>query len=82
MVKCLSLKNGTNVIAEVIESEEVEIGEPNCRLVNSYEINENGQLNRWPFFTDQRSLMLSSDSILTIVDPSESIMKQYRDLNL
>tara|TARA_B100000085_G_C18519863_1_gene503244 strand:+ start:647 stop:895 length:249 start_codon:yes stop_codon:yes gene_type:complete len=82
MIKCLILKNGVNVISEIIENEDVEVGEPNCRLINPYEINENGQLNRWPFFTDQRSLMISSESILTIVDPSKIIEEQYRELNL
>lgn len=81
MIKCLILKTGTNLIAEVIEfGDEVETGEPDCRLVNPFEINQNGQLNRWPFFTDQRSLMISSENILTIVDPSQTIHNQYKEL--
>jgi len=79
MNKCIILKNGTSLIAEVIEVE-TEVGEPDWRLVNPFEINENGQLNRWPFFTDQRSLMIESDTVLTAVDPSETIANQYKEL--
>ena len=49
-------------------------------LVNPCEITENGQLRRWPSCTDQRSLMIGSDNFLTIVDPSEQVMKHYKEV--
>ena len=79
MVKCLLLKEGTNLIGELVEVD-VELGEPDCRLVNPFQIDENNELRRWPSFTDQRTLMLQSDSILTIVDPSENLLKQYKEI--
>ena len=78
MIKCLILKNGINLIAEIIEKEEVEVGEPDWRLVNPFEIVEDDQLRRWPSFTDQRSLMIESDNVLTAVDPSETIKNRYK----
>jgi hypothetical protein len=83
MIKCLILKNGVNLISEIIElGDEVDSGEPDCRLVNPFQISSNEELNRWPTFTDQRSLMISSESVITIVEPSQSIHDKYKGLVL
>ena len=79
MIKCLMLKEATNLIGELVEVD-VELGEPDCRLVNPFQIDENNELRRWPSFTDQRTLMLQSDSILTIVDPNEGLLNQYKEI--
>ena len=79
MIKCLLLKTGITLISEMLEVG-AEVGEPDCRLVNPCKIGENGQLNRWPSCTDQRSLMVGSDNFMTIVDPSEQVMKQYKEV--
>ena len=79
MIKCLLLKTGTVVVSEMLEVS-AEVGEPDCQLINPCEIGENGQLNRWPSYTDQKSLMIGSDNFLTIVDPSENVLKQYKEV--
>ena len=79
MIKCLLLKTGITVVSEMLEVG-AEVGEPDCRLVNPCEITENGQLRRWPSCTDQRSLMIGSDNFLSIVDPSEKVLKQYMEV--
>lgn len=68
-LQVILLKNETVLIADV---EEVgsEIGEPDCKLTNPYKVNEDMTLTVWPPFTDQNVVMMSSDSILTIVQPS------------
>lgn len=80
MIKCLIFKNGLNLIGEVIEVGG-DVGEPDCQLVNPFQILENSEMNRWPSITNQRSIMIHSDSILTIVDPNEKILENYKDLN-
>jgi hypothetical protein len=78
-VKCLLLKVD-NVIVTEIEEVPSELGEPDCRIINPYQINAEGELTLWPEVTDQREMMIHSDSILTIVDPKEEIVEKYLEL--
>lgn len=66
----------------IAEIEEVvsELGEPDCRLINPYEYNNLGEFISWPSVTDQKELMMHSDSILTIVDPKPDILEKYFEL--
>ena len=79
IVKCLLLKVD-NVIVTEIEEVPSELGEPDCRLVNPFRIDAEGNLTPWPDVTDQREMMIHSDSILTIVDPKEEIVEKYLEL--
>ena len=78
MLKCLILKYGITLISEIIEVQ-VELGEPDCQLVNPFQVVEN-DLKLWPEVTDQRSILISSESILTIIDPKESLISKYKDM--
>jgi hypothetical protein len=78
-VKCLLLKVD-NVIVTEIEEVPSELGEPDCRIINPYKIDVEGELTPWPEVTDQREMMIHSDSILTIVDPKEEIVTKYLEL--
>jgi hypothetical protein len=79
MIKCLLLKVDTVIISEITETGS-EIGEPDCKLINPYEIDDEGNLTPWPDVTDQREMMIHSDSILTIVDPKPEIVEKYLEL--
>ena len=37
-------------------------------------------LETWLDFTDQNEIMIHSDSILTIVDPTPTLLEKYQDL--
>lgn len=78
MIKCLILKYGITLISEVVEVQ-AELGEPDCQLVNPFQVVEN-DLKLWPEVTDQRSILISSESILTIIDPKESLISKYKDM--
>lgn len=80
-IKCLLLKVDTVIISEIIEIGS-ELGEPDCKLINPCSIDSEGNLSLWPEFTDQREMMIHSDSILTIVDPKKEIIEKYNDLVL
>lgn len=79
IVKCLLLKVD-NVLITEIEEVPAELGEPNCRIINPYKIDNEGFLTPWPEVTNQRELMINSDSILTIVDPKPEVIKKYLEL--
>jgi len=75
-LQVLLLKNETVLIADV---EEVgsDIGEPDCKLTNPYKVEDGMKLTPWPPYTDQNIIMMSSDSILTIVRPSVKLEGVY-----
>ena len=80
MIKILLLKNKTVLITE-IEEVGADVGEPDCKLINPVEIldTEPLQLKKWLHaYTTQTSSMLSSDSILTIVDPHKILEDDYK----
>jgi hypothetical protein len=78
-VKCLLLKVDTVLITEIIEVGS-EIGEPDCKLINPYEFFDADTMKPWPEITNQSELMIHSDSILTIVDPTPEIVEKYLEL--
>ena len=61
-----------------------EMGEPDCKLINPYVlkkgISDDYYLETWLDFTDQNELMIHSDSILTIADPTAQIIEKYLEL--
>ena len=80
MIKILLLKNKTVLITE-IEEVGADVGEPDCKLINPVEILDTAplQLKKWlNDYTTQTTSMLSSDSILTIVDPHKIIEDDYK----
>jgi hypothetical protein len=78
-VKCLLLKVDTVIVTEIVEID-ADLGEPNCKLINPYEVDSEHELVPWPDVTDQKEMMIHSDSILTIVDPIEEIVQKYLEL--
>lgn len=78
-VKCLLLKVDTVIVSEV-EEVTSELGEPDCKLINPYEFTSEHKLVPWPQVTDQKEMMIHSDSILTIVEPIQEIVDQYLEL--
>jgi hypothetical protein len=83
IVKCLLLKVDTVLITEIVEVGS-ELGEPDCKLINPYSLKKgisgDYYLETWLDFTDQNELMIHSDSILTIADPTPQIIEKYLKL--
>jgi hypothetical protein len=77
------LKVDTVLITEIVEVGS-ELGEPDCKLINPYilkkEIASEYSLEPWLDFTNQKELMIHSDSILTIADPTPKIVEKYLEL--
>ena len=79
MTKLLALMNNLILVSQ-IEEIGADIGEPDCKLINPYRIDAEGNLTPWPEVTDQNEMMIHSDSILTIVDPKQEIIEKYLEL--
>ena len=69
------------MILSQIEEVSSELGEPDCRLTEPFVVKEDNILEPWLLnVTNQNSFMLSSDKILTIVDPNNKLTKKYEEL--
>ena len=83
IVKCLLLKVDSVLITEIVEVGS-ELGEPDCKLINPYLLkkgtSDDYYLEPWLHFTNQKELMIHSDSILTIADPTPEIVEKYLEL--
>ncbi len=84
VVKCLLLKNDLIVISEISEVAG-ELGEPDCKLTNPFKMvkqkdTDSYTFETWLDFTNQNEIMIHSDSILTLVDPSTDLLSKYFDL--
>ena len=67
----------------ITQSEEVtsDLGEPDCKLVKPFIVTKDKTLE--PFlvgYTKQDTFMMSSDKILTLVDPTPTLLEKYEDL--
>lgn len=78
-VKCLLVNVDTVIITEIVEVGS-ELGEPDCKLINPYKIDAEGNLTPWLTITDQTEMMIHSSNILTIVDPTQEIIEKYLTL--
>ena len=78
VIKVILLTNSERLVSEIVEVG-ADVGEPDCQLTNPFEVLDNGDLRRWPVVTDQRTLLTQSDSILTIVDPNDEVLKKYKE---
>jgi hypothetical protein len=78
--RCLLLKNDQVLISE-IEEVQAELGDPNCKLINPFILDRTtNELHVWLNFTDQNEIMLRSEDILTMVEPSPDILKKYESI--
>ena len=80
MIKCVLLDVDTVLISEVIEMD-AEIGDPNCKLINPYLFNSIDDMKPWKSeITNQTEFMIRSEDILTIADPTGTVMDRYTEL--
>jgi len=78
-IKLILLKDGTYIISQ-IEEVLADYGMPNCRLIKPQQICKevSTYCKNFPQYTDQEEIMMSSDSFLTICDPSSMMEDMYR----
>ena len=69
------------ILISQIEEIGADIGEPDCKLINPFVIKEQNTLE--PFLlgvTKQDYFMISSEKILTLADPTPTLLEKYEDL--
>ena len=64
-----------------IEEIGADIGQPDCKLIEPFIVGDNNTLSPWLVdVTSENVFMLSSEKILTLVDPKPTILEKYQDL--
>ena len=78
-IQVLHLVNQMILIAEIDEVL-ADIGQPDCKLINPCVIID-GKLSKWMSdLTPNKEMFMSSDKILTLVDPSQHILEEYNKI--
>ena len=81
IVKIIHLTTNQILISEIAEIAAVVPGEPDCKLVNPFTIKEDQTLEPWLLsVTKDDIFMISSDKILTLAEPTPTLLEKYIDL--
>ena len=74
----LILKSGEYIITQ---SEEL-IEEPRCHLIEPHSISGKTKLTLtpWPQYTNDKHILLRSDDLLTVCEPTEEIIQSYLNM--
>ena len=81
VIKILALTTQQNLISEIVEVAAIDIGEPDCKLLTPFTVKEDGTLEPYLLgVTQNDTFMMSSDKILTMCDPTPTLLEKYIDL--
>ena len=84
-IKVIALTTTQQIlISQIEEVAAVDIGQPDCKLVYPFWVNPlEGNITLEPFLngvTKEDAFMISSDKILTLADPTPTLLEKYEDL--
>ena len=83
-VRVIALANSHYIVSQVDEVATEDIGQPDCKLTKPYVVNtESGKTILEPFMMDltrDDTFMIGSDKILTIAEPTPTLLEKYLDL--
>ena len=81
IVKIAHLTTNQILITELAEIAAVVPGEPDCKMINPFTIKEDQTLEPWLLnVTKDDIFMISSDKILTLAEPTPTLLEKYLDL--
>ena len=79
-IKVIMLVSNQILISQ-IEEVGADIGEPDCKLIKPFVVARDQTLE--PFlmgYTKEDTCMMSSEKILTLVNPTPTLLEKYQDL--
>ena len=73
--------NNLKLITQIEEVPAAVPGEPDCKMIEPYVLGEQDTLSPWIVeCTSQNEFMISSDKILTMIDPKPTLLEKYEKL--
>ena len=80
-IQLLILTNNLKLITQIEEVAAAVPGEPDCKMIEPYVLGEQDTLSPWLVeCTSQNEFMISSDKILTMLDPKPTLLEKYEKL--
>ena len=80
MIKLIVLLDQQKLVSQIDEVTS-ELGEPDCKLTEPFLLKEDGTLTPWLVgVTNENVFMITSDKILTLIDPTPTLLEKYIDL--
>ena len=80
-IKAILLTNNQILVSQIDEVPASIPGEPDCKLTNPFILTSEGMLESWMMgATRDEEFMISSDKIMTLVDPTPTLLEKYEDL--
>ena len=81
-IKAILLTNNQILISQIDEVAASVPGEPDCKLTNPFVLVEGGMLESWMMdVTREDIFMISSDKIMTLTDPSPTLLEKYQEIS-
>ena len=79
-IKLIVLTNQQKLVSQ-IEEVGADVGQPDCKLTEPFIVGPDNTLSPWLVdITSENVFMLSSDKILTLVEPKPTLLEKYQDL--
>ena len=80
-VKVLVLTNNQMIVSQIEEVAPMDIGDPNCKLIEPFLLGEGDTLSPWLIdVTNDNTFMICSDKILTLVEAKPTLLEKYQNL--
>jgi|TARA_A100000172_G_scaffold63143_1_gene42528 hypothetical protein len=80
-VKVLVLANNQILVSQIEEVAPLDIGDPNCKLIEPFLVKEDDTLSPWLIdVTNDNEFMMCSDKILTLVEAKPTLLEKYQNL--
>ena len=80
-VKVLVLANNQILVSQIEEVAPLDIGDPNCKLIEPFLVKEDDPLSPWLIdVTNDNEFMMCSDKILTLVEAKPTLLEKYQNL--
>ena len=69
------------LVSQLEEVSPMDIGDPNCKLIEPFLLNEDDTLSPWLIdVTNDNEFMICSDKILTLVEAKPTLLEKYQNL--
>jgi len=73
--------NNQTLVSQIDESPAAVPGEPDCKLTKPFVVVEGGMLESWMMgITTDETFMISSDKIITLTDPTPTLIEKYQQI--
>ncbi len=80
-IKAILLTNNQILVSQIDEVPAAVPGEPDCKLTKPFVLTSDGMLESWMMTaTRDEEFMISSDKILTLAEPTPTLIEKYEDL--